>query len=121
MMTWPEHLAFVAAEKKRNRIEWARSAAKMAKEQDISVPELARRLDIPCSTLQKVLRHAGIKTAYERKYTTTKAQVRTEGQRERAIILKQLRDRTARKVAAGMLPKYARLEAALEMQMEAGR
>ena len=109
MRSWKEHLAFIDDEKRRHRIEWARAAAKMAKEQDISVPELARQLDIPCSTLQKVLRHAGIKTAYERKYTTTKAQVRTEAQRERAIILKQLRDRAARKVAAGMFPKYARL------------
>jgi len=120
MRSWKEQLAFEAAEKKRMRIEWAKAASEMAVEQDMTIPDLAKKLGMERGTLQKVLRHAGIKTAYEREYTTTKAMVRTEAQQARAIMLKQLRDRAARKIAARYKPDYARMEAAREMHIEMG-
>ena len=113
MRSWQEQLDFEASEKKRIREAWVRQAAALK----MGVTDAAKQLGLSPAQLQKYFSEHGIKSERHRTFVVK----RTDAQRERAIILKQLRDRTARKVAAGMVPKYARLEAAREMQMQASQ
>lgn len=112
MRSWKEQLAFEASEKKRIREEWVRQAAALK----MGVTDAARHLGMTPKHLQNYFSRLGIKSERRRSFVAK----RTEAQRQRAIMLKQLRDRAAKKIAAGYKPEYARIEAAREMQMEAG-
>lgn len=110
MRGWQEQLAFEASEKKRIREEWVRQAAALK----MGVTDAARHLGMTPKHLQNYFSRLGIKSERDRTFVVK----RTDAQRQRAIMLKQLRDRAARKVSAGYRPEYARLEAAREMQIE---
>ena len=112
MRSWKEQLAFEAAEKKRMRAKWVKQAAALK----IGVTDAAKQLGLHPKQLQNQFTKHGIKSERPRAFVVN----RTESQRDRAIMLKQLRDRAARKIAAGYKPDYARLEAAREMQIEMG-
>tara|TARA_R100001369_G_scaffold16867_4_gene31982 strand:- start:413 stop:781 length:369 start_codon:yes stop_codon:yes gene_type:complete len=110
MRGWQEQKAFEAAELKRLRDEWVHEAADLK----MGVRDAAKHLGMRADRLQDHFTALGIKTERRRTYVVRP----TKEQRAREAMLKQLRDRAARKVAAGYRPEYARLEAAREIQSE---
>ena len=116
MRSWQEQLDFEASEKKRIRAEWVRQAAALK----IGVKEAAQNLGMETTHLHRLMKSHGIKSSRANKYQMPPSKPVTMKNMQLEALQAELRDRTARKVAAGMVPKYARLEAAREMQMEAG-
>lgn len=121
MRTWAQQRAHEASEKQRMRAEWLQQAAVLK----LGVTEAAQQLGMSPATLQKEFTRLGIKS--ERAFhvdLNAARQVIPSGkkpQTQRQKILQELRDRAEKKVAAGMKPDYARIEAAREMQREVGR
>ena len=103
MRGWQEQKAFEAAELKRLRDEWVQQASDLK----MGVRDAAKHLGMRADRLQDHFTALGIKTERRRTYVVKP----TKEQRAREAMLKQLRDRAARKVAAGYRPEYARLEA----------
>lgn len=110
MRTFKDQIAHEKKLLKASRIAFLKDVASLG----LCNKQAAKVIGIDANHLRTMMAKHGM-TADKRKTYTVHPNVK----KQKAIILKQFRDRTAKKIAAGYKPDYARIEAAREMQMEA--